>query len=264
MRGWAIVTGATGGMGSVFAKELAKRGFNILAVARRTELLDTLARQLKDSGAIVDTLSADLATEDGIAAVVKKIESLDRVELLVNNAGLSTSGRFLEQSTEKEIQSIRVNVEALYRLTRSVLPGMVDRKAGGIINIASVVAFQSVPYWTTYSATKAFVLSFGEGLAHELRNSGVRIVTVCPGFTKTELYADSEAPGIAGRFLPHATPEEVVCSALAAFDKGRMIQVVGSLNWLLSLASAATPRCALNWLMAFMFGPTNNAKEKKQ
>jgi len=101
------------------------------------------------------------------------------------------SGDFLEQSVDKEIQSIRVNVEALYMLTRKIVPGMVEKKRGGILNIASIVAFQAIPYWTTYAATKAFVLAFGEGLAYELRDSGVRVVTVCPGFTKTGLYADS-------------------------------------------------------------------------
>jgi short-subunit dehydrogenase len=89
-----------------------------------------------------------------------------------------------------------VNVEALYTLTRKIVPGMVERKHGGILNIASIVAFQAIPYWTTYAATKAFVLAFGEGLSYELRNSGVRVVTVCPGFTRTGLYADSGVPAV--------------------------------------------------------------------
>ena len=127
---------------------------------------------------------------------------------------------------------------------------------GGVLNIASIVAFQAVPYWTTYAATKAFVLAFGEGLAYELRNTGVRVVTVCPGFTKTRLYANSGVPGIAGTTLPFATPEEVVRVALAAYDAGRVVRVVGLTNRLLAISGALTPRFILRWLMAKMFAPT--------
>jgi short-subunit dehydrogenase len=224
-RGWAIVTGASGGMGAAF----------------------------------VETLAVDLASAEGVKTVVERAHALGDIELLVNNAGLSTSGHFLNQSVDKEIQSIRVNVEALYTLTREILPVMVERKRGGILNIASIVAFQAIPYWTTYAATKAFVLAFGEGLAYELRDSGVRVVTVCPGFSKTGLYADSGVPGMAGRLLPFAMPEEVVRVALAAYDAGRVVRVVGLANRLLALSGALTPRFILRWLMAKMFAPTTAA-----
>jgi short-subunit dehydrogenase len=255
-RGWAIVTGASGGMGAAFTRSLAKRGYSVLAVARGVQPLVKMAEELKKDGALVDTLAADLASAEGLKAVVDRAHALGDIELLVNNAGLSTSGDFLDQSADKEIQSIRVNVEALYTLTRKIVPGMVERKRGGILNIASIVAFQAIPYWTTYAATKAFVLAFGEGLAYELRDSGVRVVTVCPGFTKTGLYADSGVPGMAGRLLPFATPEEVVRVALAAYDAGRVVRVVGLTNRLLAISGALTPRFILRWLMAKMFAPT--------
>ena len=255
-RGWAIVTGASGGMGAAFTRSLAKRGYSVLAVARRVETLARMAEELKKDGAFVETLAVDLASAEGLKAVVDRAHALGDIELLVNNAGLSTSGDFLDQSADKEIQSIRVNVEALYTLTRKIVPGMVARKRGGILNVASIVAFQAIPYWTTYAATKAFVLAFGEGLAYELRDSGVRVVTVCPGFTKTGLYADSGVPGMAGRLLPFATPEEVVRVALAAYDAGRVVRVVGLTNRLLAISSALTPRFILRWLMAKMFAPT--------
>jgi short-subunit dehydrogenase len=258
-RGWAIVTGASGGMGVAFVKSLAKRGYSVLAVARRVEPLVRMAEELKKHGAFVETLAVDLASAEGVKTVVERAHALGDIELLVNNAGLSTSGHFLNQSADKEIQSIRVNVEALYTLTREIVPAMVERKRGGILNIASIVAFQAVPYWTTYAATKAFVLAFGEGLAYELRDSGVRVVTVCPGFTKTGLYADSGVPGMAGRLLPFATPEEVVRVALAAYDTGRVVRVVGLANRLLALSGALTPRFILRWLMARMFAPTTAA-----
>jgi short-subunit dehydrogenase len=253
---WAIVTGASGGMGVVFTKALAKRGYSVLAVARSVDSLARMADELKKDGGVVETLAVDLASTEGVMAAVGRAHALGDIELLVNNAGLSTSGHFLEQSADKEIQSIRVNVEALYTLTREIVPAMVERRRGGILNIASIVAFQAIPYWTTYAATKAFVLAFGEGLAYELRNTGVRVVTVCPGFTKTGLYADSGVPGIAGRLLPFATPEEVVRVALAAYDAGRVVRIVGLTNQFLAFSSALAPRFVLRWLMAKMFAPT--------
>jgi uncharacterized protein len=258
-RGWAIVTGASGGTGAAFTKSLAQRGHSVLAVARRIEPLVRMADELKKDGALVETLAVDLATAEGVRTVVERAHALGDIEFLVNNAGLSTSGHFLDQSADKELQSIRLNVEALYTLTREIVPAMVERKSGGILNLASIVAFQAIPYWTTYAATKAFVLAFGEGLAYELRDSGVRVVTVCPGFTKTGLYADSGVPGMAGRLLPFATPEEVVRVALAAYDAGRVVRVVGLTNRLLALSGALTPRFILRWLMAKLFAPTTAA-----
>ena len=255
--GWAVVTGASGGMGAVFTRALAKRGYPVLAVARATTPLAKLAEEMSKEGARVEVLASDLATPEGVTTVVERARALGDIELLVNNAGLSTSGRFLDQARDREIQSIRVNVEALYTLTRDLVPEMVKRKRGGVINIASVTAFQAIPFWTTYAATKAFVLSLGEGLAYELRGSGVRVLTVCPGFTKTALYAESGVPGLAGRLLRHAAPEEVVDTALAAYDGKRVVRVVGFTNRLLAFAGRLTPRPILRWLMARMFSPTS-------
>jgi hypothetical protein len=210
-------------------------------------------------GGRVEILAADLSTPEGCSAVTERARALGPVELVVNNAGLSTSGNFLEQSREREIASIRVNVEAIYRLTRDFIPEMVQRGRGGVLNIASIVGLQAVPYWTTYAATKAFVVAFGEGLAYELRNTSVRVVTVCPGFTKTGLYAVSGVPGLAGKLLPMARPEDVVASALGAYDSGRVLHVVGFMNKMMGVAAAMTPRFLLRGLMAAMFGPGTTA-----
>jgi short-subunit dehydrogenase len=253
--GWAVVTGASGGIGAAFTRALAARGHRVLAVARAEGPLAELSEELRAQGATVEPLAVDLATGEGVAAAVERARALGDVDLLVNNAGLSTSGHFLEQSPDRELRSIRVNVEALYTLTRAVAPGMVRRKSGGVINIASIVAFQPIPYWTTYAATKAFVLAFGEGLAFELRNTGVRVLTVCPGFTRTGLYAESGVPGLAGKLLPHANPEDVVRAALEAYDRRRVVRIVGLANRLLAVAGAFTPRSILRWLMAKMFAP---------
>jgi short-subunit dehydrogenase len=259
-KGWAIVTGASGGMGAVFTRMLAGRGYRVLAVARDGPALQGLADSAKEGGLLVEPMAADLASAPGVEAVVARARAIGDVEMLVNNAGISTSGAWLEQSPEKETQSIRVNVEALYALTRALVPLMVERGRGGVLNVASVVAFQAIPYWTTYAATKAFVLAFGEGLAHELRHTGVRIVTVCPGFTRTGLYAESGVPGLAGKLLPQARPEDVVRAALVAYDRGRVISVIGAANRLLALASALAPRFVLRWLMAKMFAPTSRRR----
>ncbi len=253
---WAIVTGASGGIGAAFIRALVKRGYPVLAVAHRAEPLARIAAEVRKGEGLIETLAADLGRPEGVAAVLEKARELGPVELLVNNAGLSTSGHFLDQGADREIESIRVNVEALYRLTRGILPSLLDRKRGGILNVASIVAFQAIPYWTTYAATKAFVLAFGEGLAYELRKTGVRVVTVCPGFTKTGLYTESGVPGLAGRVLPFATPEEVVRVALAALDSGTVVRVVGLTNRFLRIASALTPRPVLRWVMGKLFAPT--------
>jgi short-subunit dehydrogenase len=234
---------------------LAERGYPVLGVARSGAPLTALAAELSRGGGRVEVLAADLATTEGIAAVVARARALGDVELLVNNAGLSTTGHFLEQSIDREVSSIRVNVEALYRLTRELVPDMAKRNRGGVINVASIVAFQPIPYWTTYAATKAFVLSFSEGLAHELRRSGVRVLAVCPGFTKTSLYEETGVPGLAGRLLPHATPESVVETALGAYERGRVVRIVGLINRLLAVSAALTPRFVLRRLMAFLFAP---------
>ena len=134
--------------------------------------------------------------------------------------------------------------------------GLCNSKHIGWLQYSSGKCSADPLYWMTYAATKGFVLAFGEGLAYELRNSGVRVVTVCPGFTKTGLYADSGVPGMAGRLLPFATPEAVVRVALAAYDAGRVVRVVGLTNRLLAVSGALTPRFILRGLMARMFAPS--------
>jgi len=253
--GWAVVTGATGGIGAAFARSLAARGHKILAVARAADALARIADEVRATGAAVETVVADLASVEGLEEVAAKAVALGDIEVLVNNAGLSTAGHFLDQSADKELASIRVNVEALYVLTRRLVPIMVERRRGRVINVASTVGFQPVPFWTTYAATKAFVLSFGEALAFELRGSGVRVLTLCPGFTRTALYGESGMPGLAGRILPSTTPERVVRAALAASDRRRVVRVVGVVNSVLTVVTRIGPRFVVRWVMGLMFRP---------
>jgi short-subunit dehydrogenase len=187
MKGWAVVTGASSGIGAEFARELSRRGYPVLAVARRRERLDTLVMETSGMEGRIQALVADLTTEQGIAEVVRQIDSLGQVELLVNNAGIAPAGDFLETISDKQVAAIRLNVEGVVRLTHAALQGMVRRRQGGIINLASAVAFQPFPHFAVYAASKAFVLSFTEALAVETKGKGVRILALCPGNVATEM-----------------------------------------------------------------------------
>src|SRR5262249_5789760 len=136
--GWAVVTGASSGIGLEFASELARRGHPVLAVARRRERLEALAKQAAAQGGRIEPLAADLATEQGLASVVQRIEALGEIELLINNAGIANAGDFTKASLDHELGALKLNVDAVVRLTHEVLGGMVQRKSGAILNLASV------------------------------------------------------------------------------------------------------------------------------
>src|SRR6266498_2627304 len=232
--GWAVVTGASSGLGREFALALAKRGQPVLAVARRGDRLRTLADEASAGGGRVEPLIADLSTAAGIETVLATAAALE-VDVLVNNAGVATYGPFVSLSPERERELVRLNVEAIVALTRGLLPAMLARGRGGLINVASQMAFQPMPYFAVYAASKAFVLSFSEALAEELRGSGVRVTAIAPGFTSTEFsqVAGSQAPE---RRLPHLKPEKVVKTTLRAHDRGRTVKVIGGLYAFLTFA----------------------------
>jgi short-subunit dehydrogenase len=185
---WALVTGASGGLGTALCQRLAAEGY-ALCLVDRSQQKSTELRLSLPTGTPAESIIADLSDPAQVQCVCERIAAWEQLALVINNAGVSTSGDFLTLSGEAELTSLRVNMEALYRISRAAAARMCEQGHGTLINIASIVAFQPIPGWTTYAATKAFVLSFTEGLAHELRGSGVRVVAVCPGFTKTNLYA---------------------------------------------------------------------------
>jgi short-subunit dehydrogenase len=251
--GWAVVTGASSGLGREFALALAGRGHPVLAVARREERLRKLADEVGARGGVLEPLVADLSTAEGVEAVLARAASLD-VELLINNTGLASYGPFASTAAERELDLVRVNVEAVVTLTRGLLPELLARGRGGVINLASSMAFQPIPYFAAYAASKAFVLSFSEALAEELRGTGVRVTVVAPGFVSTE-FADVAGSGRAQRRFPHLQPGEVVESALQAYDSGRTVKVVGSLYAFLSVAVRFTPRAPLRRTIARVLRP---------
>jgi len=254
-RGWAVVTGASAGLGYVFVKELVRAGYPVIAVARRRDRLDQLAAEMQERGGRVEPLVADLGSPEGVKSAVTRAIEIGDLELLVNNAGVSSWGYFSEIPLDKHLAMLRLNIEALVSLTWQLLPQLARRKGAGIINIASVVGFQPMPYWTTYAATKAFVLSFTEGVAHELRGSRTRVLAVCPGMMKTEFYDVSDSHELAER-LPVVAPEQVVQAALRAYHhSGRVVKVVGLFNFLLTVADRLTPRSLTRFLTGSLLKP---------
>ena len=252
--GWAIVTGASSGLGREFALALARRGHPVLGVARREERLRALAEEAGSRGGRLEPLIADLSTTGGVDAVLARAATLD-VEILVNNAGLAIYGPFASTPAEKELELVRLNVEAILALTRGLLPTMLDRGRGGVINVASQMAFQPMPYFAAYAASKAFVLSFSEALAEELRDTGVHVTAVAPGFVTTEFtqVTGSRDPE---RHFPHLEPRRVVESALRAHERGRTVKVIDSRYALLTFAGRFAPRAALRRTMGRALRPT--------
>ena len=235
-------------MGLVFARELARRGYRVLAIARRLDRLEALTREEAAPGGFIVALAADLGSAEGLALVVARLSGLGTVDLLVNNAGISTSGDFHRSSLEQELGAIRLNVKAVVTLTHAVLGEMLRRGSGAIINLASVVAFQPFPHFAVYTASKAFVLSFTEALAAEVKGSGVRILALCPGAAKTEMSVFSHNEGLLGK-LPSLSADEIVRTALHAIERGRVVRIVEWLNWMLVFLNRFVPRAAVRWTM---------------
>ncbi len=229
--GWtrALVTGASSGIGRAFATQLAASGTEVVAVARRVDRLDQLAAEIADSGAPKpEVLHADLADPDQRAAVESRLADRDQpVDLLVNNAGFGTRGFFAELPVEREEAQIRLNALAPVCLARAVLPGMLERRRGGIVNVSSMAGLQPLPGWATYAATKAFLTNFSESLHEEVRAPGVSVLALMPGFTRTEFH---EHASMARSYIPGAfwmSPDDVVRSALQALGRGRAAHVPG-------------------------------------
>lgn len=238
----ALVTGASVGIGRAFACELARRGMSVILVSRAEDMLRELAEQLQREHSIAaHVIAADLSLEASIPQIIQQLAERNlTVDLLVNNAGFKTYGHFENISPAEDHAEIMVNVTAVVDLCHALLPAMLQRKSGGIINVSSITAFQAVPFMSVYAATKAFVLSFSMGLTEELRGRGVRVVTLCPGPTATQLFIRSKSTEVV-RVGSHQ-PEAVVATALSALDRGRGLIVDGWKNTLLTFCSSHLPR----------------------
>ncbi|MCW2919079.1 MAG: short-chain dehydrogenase/reductase [Actinomycetia bacterium] len=218
----ALITGATAGIGAAFARRLATDGFGLVLVARDEARLTESAAQLREKYRVeVEVLPADLATDEGLAAVENRVGTVD---LLVNNAGFGNLGTFLDVPIEDELRMLRVHCEAVLRLTYAALPGMIERGRGGVVNVASVAAFFSRG---TYAASKAWVVSFSQGVAQDLGGKGVRIMALCPGFVHTEFHerAGMDVTGIPDILWLDA--DRVVADAIRDLRKGVLVSVPG-------------------------------------
>jgi short-subunit dehydrogenase len=242
-RSWALVTGASAGLGAVFATALAHAQYNVILVARNRQRLEALAQQLHHAyGVHTEVYVADLTQPAALQALEEIITQEPRLAVLVNNAGFGTTGPFVRLDPDREEDEIRLNVIALVRLTRAALPGMITRGRGAIINLSSLSAFLPGPYDATYGATKAFVNSFTEAIHEEVRGTGVHVQALCPGFTYTEFQQRAGIDVSAIPSLAWMTPEAVVRASLAALERGQVICVPGIYNRVLAALIRILPR----------------------
>jgi short-subunit dehydrogenase len=240
----ALVTGASSGIGTAIARELASRGHALALVARREERLRSLEAELSaDHGVVAETIVCDLAEPEERDRLVKELQAGPSGQLLVNNAGFGrrpTSRRALASGWW---DGCRLNVEAVVDLTGRFVSGMVERGRGGVINIASLAAFQPLPGSAVYAASKAFVLSFSEALRTELRGSGVIVTAVCPGPVRTEFPDVAGFGGVEDR-TPEAfwmSPADVARHAVDGAERDRRVVVPGTINRATALAGQHSP-----------------------
>lgn len=241
---WALVTGATSGLGFEFARSLARYGANLVLAARSQDRLTAIADDLaRVNGITAHAVRADLAAPDGAATLVREVQALRvPIDHLINNAGFGSAGHFTELDPERESQMVRVNCEAVVTLTRAFLPGMVQRARGGVLNVASTAAHQPVPFMATYGATKAFVLSFSAALAAEVAGTDVRVMAFCPGPIPTGFQAAAGISQKATLSVARLGAHDAVERALDAYEAGRTVYTPGLVNSLQSGAVKLLPR----------------------
>jgi short-subunit dehydrogenase/uncharacterized protein YndB with AHSA1/START domain len=256
---WAVVTGASSGLGRGLAARLADRGMSVVMTGRNEARLDEAAHEIRRAAprVKVETVAADLSTRSGVSALLDHVG--DRpIEVLVNNAGFGSYGPFAEADPDREADEVAVDVSAVITLARAFLPGMLSRGSGGILNVASTIAFQPAPYQAVYGASKAFVLSFSEALWAEARAAGVAVTALCPGPTRTgfvdALGADVAHTAIYSRL---AEPEPVIQAGLRALDEGRAVVIPGVRNRVIAASGRFMPREWLTLVSARLLRPVS-------
>jgi hypothetical protein len=246
-RGVTLITGASAGLGAEFARQCRARGETVVLVARRKERLEALRSELGDS---VFVHAADLTRSDRIEGLLRWLESEGlEIDTLINNAGFGATGKFADAPRERLLEMIDLNVRSLTDLCRIVLPGMVERRRGAILNVASTAAFQAGPYAAVYYASKAYVLSLTEALHHEAKGSGVKVSALCPGPTATEFFEVAGSPN--SKLAKVAVrPEGVVAAGLRGLDRNAPIVVPGVANKVGAFGTRLMPRSALRRIVA--------------
>jgi hypothetical protein len=253
---FALITGASSGIGVCFAHALARRGKNLVLVARTQDKLEALASEIRAKHSLrAEVVALDLAV-DGVPRNLVDIlkERGIAVDLLINNAGFGAHGEFWKLPLERQTQMLHLNIVALTELTHLLLPAMIAAHNGGIINIASTASFQPVPYTSVYAASKAYVTSFSMAVAEEARAYGVKVMALCPGGTATNFF---DAGEYAKRNFPGGlqSPEEVVEVGLRAFDRGKSLVVPRFINRLMVFSLRLAPRRLVAEQAGDMFRP---------
>jgi short-subunit dehydrogenase len=258
---WAVVTGASSGLGRGLAAGLADRGMSLVLTGRNEARLDETAHQIRRAAPSirVETVAADLSSRSGVSALLGHVG--DRpIEVLVNNAGFGSYGPFAKADPDREADEVAVDVGTVITLARAFLPGMLARGSGGILNIASTIAFQPAPYQAVYGASKAFVLSFSQALWAEARSAGVAVTALCPGPTRTgfvdALGADAGHTAIYRRL---ADPEPVIKAGLRALDKGQAVVIPGMRNKVIAAGGRFMPHEWLTRVSARLLRPAGTA-----
>ena len=237
-----LITGASSGIGAAFARKLAKRGRNLLLVARSEDKLIALCNELgRLSGIRAQYVAIDLTEPEAAARLFEETQKRElEIDMLINNAGFGSMGDFVRLDLASDLEMIDLNIKSLVELTHKFLPPMRERRQGTIINVASTAGFQAVPFMATYAATKAFVLSFSEALWEENRSHGIRVLTLCPGVTETNFFAAAKIDRPPMRTVQ--TAEEVVDAALRGLRRGRSTIISGWANFLTVEAERLFPR----------------------
>jgi len=251
---FALVTGASQGLGRVFAHALAARGQNVILVARSRDKLEDLAKELQGSLRIIaEVLEFDLASPSAGPRLAQEVRDrkLD-VNLLVNNAGFGVRGEFQTLTLQRQMEMVRLNNDAVVELTYSLLPSLMEHPHAGIINVSSAAGFQPVPYASLYSATKSFLTNFSLGLQEELRSSRVSVVTLCPGRILPHRHGGEAKNGNRKFGFVYQAPEDVVREALESLANGGGLVIPGFVNKLSVFAQRLIPRRAVPALVAKM------------
>jgi len=251
---WALVTGASAGIGAALARELASKGAKLILTARRKDRLDALAAELAAKGTEVRIVLADLTRPDAPEAIYDATEGAGlTVDILINNAGLGQYGDFVSSNLAQELSQVRVNCEAVVHLSRLFVEQMVARRRGWVLVVASTASFQPVPFISTYAATKAFDRFFALGLAEEVAPYGVKVTALCPGPTQSEFFEVAGATEF--KKGPIQSAEDVARLAVRALANGQRTIIPNFSGRLSAIMVRLLPVSAITWLVAKVARP---------
>lgn len=243
---YAVITGATSGIGAAYAKRLAADGYNLLITGRREQIIRPYAEDLESSyGVKVQLVLADFTDPPQLQSVIDRLQELDPIDFLVNNAGFGVRGGFFNDSFENQQSMLQVHIQALTRLTHCVAPKMIRRKRGTIINVSSIAGFFPAPESEIYCATKSYINTFSESISIVLQNHNIKVQAVCPGLTHTDFHKDwdMDPSMLKGKGLVRwMRPEQVVDISLRALKKKRVVIVPGFFNRILCRVVESIPR----------------------